>query len=351
MRIVQFIDSLALGGAERMAVNITEALNSRGVKTALCSLRSEGPLLAKLSPNTKFLSLGKKSSFDLNSFWRLRRWVILNDFNIIHAHSSTIVWAVMLRISGVKVRIIWHDHFGGSDLNKGRIRKFVLNNLGRINGVISVNARLYNWIQANRKHQKIIQIENFPSLDRSPEEIVKSDILVLANFRRQKDHFTFLKSLEVLKEKGFCPTFSLVGLDVDKEYRDEVNLFIQNKGLSKYCVFIGASTSPEKFLFGASVGLLSSKSEGLPVSLLEYGLAGIIPITTDVGDCARVVGSNGYVMPSGDFEGMSKAIQEALNNRDRNVHAHKFQKRVNESFGANNFLNLYLPFLKEVFND
>ena len=133
--------------------------------------------------------------------------------------------------------------------------------------------------------------------------------------------------------------------------RDEVNLFIQNKGLSKYCVFIGASSSPEKFLFGASVGLLSSKSEGLPVSLLEYGLAGIIPITTDVGDCARVVGSNGYVIPSGDFEGMSKAIQEALNNRDRNVRAYKFQKRVNESFGANNFLNLYLPFLKEVLND
>ena len=213
-----------------MAVNITETLNLHGIDTGICSLRSGGPLEERLDSKTNLFLLGKKSAFDIFAFFKLRRWIIQNDFDLIHAHSSTIIWAVILSISGVKAKIVWHDHFGGLNLNQGIVRRFVLNCLNQIHGVISVNERLYNWIKLNSTTTRLIQLDNFPILAKMSGKTVKADIVLLANFRRQKDHFTFLQSLVLLREEGLCPTFSLVGHTVDKDYRGEVDDFIINNG-------------------------------------------------------------------------------------------------------------------------
>ena len=64
------------------------------------------------------------------------------------------------------------------------------------------------------------------------------------------------------------------------------------------------------FLHGADCGVLSSVSEGLPVSLLEYGMAGLPVIVTDVGQCAEVVGNGrfGRVVPPGKPNSDGKGI-------------------------------------------
>ena len=60
MRIIQLIDSLEAGGAERMAVSYANALAQEIEFSALVATRKEGPLLNQIESNVPYLFLNKK---------------------------------------------------------------------------------------------------------------------------------------------------------------------------------------------------------------------------------------------------------------------------------------------------
>ena len=60
MRILQIIDSLEAGGAERMAVNYANALADKIDFSGLVATRKEGALRNQLSINVSYLFLNKK---------------------------------------------------------------------------------------------------------------------------------------------------------------------------------------------------------------------------------------------------------------------------------------------------
>ena len=67
MRILQLIDSLEAGGAERMAVSYANALNRNVGFGALVTTRAEGSLKNQLDKNVVYSFLNRKSTFDFNS--------------------------------------------------------------------------------------------------------------------------------------------------------------------------------------------------------------------------------------------------------------------------------------------
>jgi hypothetical protein len=75
MRIIQIIDSLEAGGAERMAVNYANAFYNKIEFSGLVVSRKQGPLLQQLNHKVGYLFLNKKSSIDLRALSRLRWFV------------------------------------------------------------------------------------------------------------------------------------------------------------------------------------------------------------------------------------------------------------------------------------
>ena len=61
MRILQLIDSLEAGGAERMAVNYANALATTLEFSSLVATRKEGPLLGEIDSKVIYLFLNKKN--------------------------------------------------------------------------------------------------------------------------------------------------------------------------------------------------------------------------------------------------------------------------------------------------
>ena len=61
MRILQIIDSLEVGGAERMAVNYANSLAGRVAFSGLAATRAEGPLRDELNAGTDMFSFGKNT--------------------------------------------------------------------------------------------------------------------------------------------------------------------------------------------------------------------------------------------------------------------------------------------------
>ena len=72
MRILQFIDTLETGGAERMAVNYANALHQAGDFVALAVTRKEGSMRAELHPEVPYLFVQKKGTIDIPALFRVR---------------------------------------------------------------------------------------------------------------------------------------------------------------------------------------------------------------------------------------------------------------------------------------
>ena len=57
----------------------------------------------------------------------------------------------------------------------------------------------------------------------------------------------------------------------------------------------------------------------MPLALLEYGMAGLPVVVTDVGQCGKVVGENGIVVPVGEVEAFAAAILETIENKEESA--------------------------------
>ena len=121
MRILQIIDSLEAGGAERMAVNYANALAEKIDFSGLVSTRKEGALLDQINSNVSYMCLNKKGTFDLKALFVLRKFVVENKIEIIHAHSTSFFIAFLLKLLYPSLKLIWHDHYGDSEFLIKRI--------------------------------------------------------------------------------------------------------------------------------------------------------------------------------------------------------------------------------------
>ena len=134
MRIVQIIDSLEAGGAERMAVNYANALSEKIEFSGLVTTRKEGVLRNQINEKVSYLFLKKKKRIDVQSVFKLRNYIKKNNVTYLHAHSSSFFIAVLVKLTLPKIKIIWHDHYGISqDLSVRRniVLKLLLNPLTR----------------------------------------------------------------------------------------------------------------------------------------------------------------------------------------------------------------------------
>ena len=164
MKVLQLIDSLAIGGAERMSVNLANALAKEGVGSFLCATRKGGDLEAMVAPEVTCLILGKRAPVDLKALWRLAGFVRQNQIDIIHAHSSSFFTAVLVKLL-TGVRVVWHDH-NGNRMQANNTNKVIILGSVFFDAVISVNEKLAEW---SRKHlliseNRIVYLPNLPNL-------------------------------------------------------------------------------------------------------------------------------------------------------------------------------------------
>ena len=82
--------------------------------------------------------------------------------------------------------------------------------------------------------------------------------------------------------------------------------------------FAGWRTDPWPCLGAADVFLMPSRSEGLPLALLEAMAAGLPAVATDVGAVGEVLesGVSGLVVPPEDPAATATALQDLLDDAD-----------------------------------
>ncbi len=304
MRIVQIIDSLEVGGAEKMAVNYANALVGLVDFSGLITTRTEGDLKTQLSEKVDYLFLKKNKTIDLGAAWRLRNYCKTNQIEIVHAHSSSYFVAVLAKISYPKIKIVWHDHNGLSEfISKKETIALKLASFF-FKGIIVVNDQLKKWAERELYCDNVIYFPNFTSIDTNiaSETNLKGTtgkrILCLANLRLQKNHFLLLEVAQKVKENYPEWTFHLVGKDFKDEYSAQIKALITSKQLQNTVFVYGSKNDTTNIIRQSDIAILTSDSEGLPVALIEYGLLSKPVVTTSVGEIPFMMthGVNGFMV-------------------------------------------------------
>lgn len=355
--ILQMVEHLLPGGAERMAVNISNLLAENNYKVVLCPTRAKGALESEVNSAVKLECLNKRSFLDIKAFAKFYSIVKKNKIQIIHAHSSSVIWATLLKLIRPNVKVIWHDHYGSRLTDKKNIIYKSLSPF--IFGIITVNQTLYDWSQKNmniKNKKNILMLNNFPVLNnqfskKKDNELI--NIVLLANLREEKDHLNFLKAFALIKDKiaSYEVNINFAGLYWDNEYFQLLTDFIEKEKLTSKVTFLGSVENVSKLLANSDIGIITSVYEGLPVSLLEYGYASLPVIVTDVGQCAEVVhyGECGIVVPPSAPQEMAKKLLDLINNPQKRVELGvALKERIEKEYGAQNFLKAYQQLITNV---
>ncbi|WP_281336149.1 glycosyltransferase [Flavobacterium eburneipallidum] len=356
MRILQIIDSLEAGGAERMAVNYANALAEKIDFSGLVVSRKEGSLLNQVHPKVAYLFLNKKGAIDFRALFALRKFAIDNKVEVIHAHSTSFFLAFLLKLSCPSLQLIWHDHYGDSEFLAERPSLALRITLPFFSGIIAVNQHLKNWAEQKMNHKNVIYLPNFPSkVSETLEKTVLKGIqgkriLSLANLRVQKNHFLLLEVAKKIQFSHPDYTFHLVGKDFEDEYSNQIKKLIQDFNLENTVFIYGSRQDISNVLAQSTIAVLTSQSEGLPVALLEYGWHEKPVVVTNVGEIPLLVqdGENGFLVEAGNMESFYNSLVQLIENEILQYNFGKaFQKTVSDNYSEETVMIHYLDWLQK----
>jgi glycosyltransferase involved in cell wall biosynthesis len=330
IRILHIIDTLNAGGTEKQCVKIIKGTNKDKFEVQMVTFNRNGPLFHDLEKegiqvNEFRITRGYYTLTSILQILRLARFIRKGEFHIVQTYGfySTIPGVLAAKIARVPVVLS-----GKRDMNEMLPRhKVVVEKLfWRFCDRIVVNAkkiRDYLICDEGISREKIELIYNGVDLNycgkfTQMDYHSKANIIgMIANFRKQKDHSTFLiAAANILKDKPDA-RFVLVGSGPSQ---DEIKNLAKRLGINDNITFKGTKIGKElhEILNSFTISVLSSTNEGVPNVILESLALGIPVIANPSGGVPEVIedGLTGYIVPYKRPDILAEKIIYLIDNKD-----------------------------------
>lgn len=326
------VESLRIGGAERVVCNLAQAFDDRGWNVDVVVFRELGPLAAELPPSIEVVNL--RSRRMLIAIPSLARWLRRERpdavvANLTHVNLATLLAERIARVAPATV-IVEHSQFSERiERLEGRKEALTARLAGRLYptaaGVVAVSDGLADDVAAvtGMDRSLITTIYNPVDVDsvreRSREPVDLPDAVddgspVLVSVGRlgeRKDVPTTLRAFRTVLEDRDC-WLVLCG---DGPERRRLESLATELGIRERVHFTGWVDNPYPYMRRADVLVLSSKSEGLGNVLIEAMAVGCPVVSTDCESGPGEIlegGTWGPLVPVGDHEELTSAILETL---------------------------------------
>lgn len=348
--VMHVTDTLEIGGAERMAVSLANYMPRSRFEPHLCTTRRSGPLADVLRPDVGRCSLDRRLTFDISAVLHLVTYIRRHKIRIIHAHGSAVFMSAAASLFKPFPAVIWHIHYG-RHATETRVSWQYRLIKGRVKWAIGVSEALASWARNNVGVQasRVTYIPNFSQPTGHFSTLTDfpgtkgERIVCVANFVAEKDHLTLLRAMREIVQSRPTTHLLLVGAGSNSPWGQAAQEYIQAAHLEANVSLLGQRRDVFAILHACDIGVLSSKVEGLPLALIEYGEAGLPVVVTAVGQCADVVdhGKAGIVVQPGDDAQLAEALLQLLSSpRERATLGETLRTRVREKFSADNSVEL-----------
>lgn len=329
MKILQVINSLATGGAEKLLLEALPLHNEKGIIMDILVLNGkEHPFLKELKKLEccNVISLGNKSVYNPLQIFKIIPF--LKKYDIVHVHLFPAqYWVVLAKIiSFSKTKLLFTEH---STSNR-RIKNNWLKPIDRFfyrkySKIICITNEVFNVIQEHTSLSKLtfkiikngVAIEKFKeAVPFSKNEFFKEKtvniklLIQISSFQEPKDQVTLIASLPFLP---INVKLLLVGEGILKE---SCEALVQKLQLSERVVFLGLRMDVPRLLKTADIIVLSSKYEGLSLSSIEGMASGRPFVASDVPGLTEIVAGAGVLFELGNAVELAEKIMKLLNDND-----------------------------------
>jgi glycosyltransferase involved in cell wall biosynthesis/peptidoglycan/xylan/chitin deacetylase (PgdA/CDA1 family) len=326
LRILQLVNSLDTGGAEKMVSSLSLELKRMGHSVEVLCLREFGQMPVPMERFTEngvgVRKFGKKDGLSVTCIWNLARFLKSERMDVIHSHNPLVTHyaaaAALLARTPLSVSTI----HGTSTLEIQKWARVLFSGSCRLTDKIvlvcrQVQEEFCRRFRAFRNRTATIpngiDVSELIGIPPRPS----SDEFVFGTVGRLvpvKDHHNLLVAFAKLRE-GF-PFCRLEVLGTG-ELQEELRTFAAALGLAQAVRFHGWSTDIPGFLSGIDTFVLSSRSEGLPMTLLEAMAAGVPVVSTAVGGVPEVVepAGCGWLARPGDPVDLAAKMECAISAR------------------------------------
>ncbi len=333
-RVLWLTKGLGLGGAERL-LTLTAARIDRSrfaVEVAYLLPWKDAFVRELEEAGVPTVCLGSRDGADRRWPLRLRRLLRDRDYAIVHTHSPVPAAAARMLVRA-PTRLLHTEH---NMWDRYRRPTYLANALTypRNQAVIAVSdgvaASIHRprWVlgryppvetllygvepaSAPRGHQARLAARRELGIDEAVPVIGN-----VANLTPKKDHAGLLAAFDVVRRRVPEAELLLVGsgpleADLKAEVRD--------RELDGSVRFLGSRDDVPALLPALDVFVLSSRYEGLPISLLEAMAAEVACVTTRVGGIPEAItdGVDGRLVGPGDPSALAAALVEVLSDAER----------------------------------
>lgn len=313
-----------IAGAQRNVLDLATAAHEVA-EVVVCASSPDGPLAAALHARSipfepiDDLAPGRGARGLWAASRHLARAIGRHRPDVIHAHSSTAGLLARLLARRRAIPCVFTAHgwsfvSGAPWLRRvgGLAIELVGGRLGADVIVVSTHdldvARRLRITDPGHLHQIECGIpERAPTSTRPPS--TSPALLMTARFERQKDHACLLRALADLTDLPW--TLTLAG---DGPLFDATRTLARDLDIDQRVRFLGFVRDMDAVVDDASLFVLASHYEGLPISIMEALRAGLPVVASDVGGVAEAVqpGVNGHLVPAGDPDALAAALRAML---------------------------------------
>ena len=349
LRVAQLVETLDMGGAEHLAVQVANARAAAGDVSFLYVLTGRGPLAERIAPavHARYLGywrapIGNPLRFlpSLVRGYRLLAGQCRTDaVQVVQTHlPAANFWGLLLSLRhccavvGTVHNNAEFRYGAADDPLRARLRRWAYRRLlQRAEAVVAVSTDVRRSLLEDLHldeavAQRLVVVPNgvalpplLPAEARAevrrhhdvPEQIPL--ILGAGRLTEQKNFAALVEAAAVLRERQRDFRILVAG---EGELRSSLQARIADLGLSERMRLLGNVTDLGDLMQAADLFVLPSLWEGLPLVLLEALAAGLPVVATRIRGVAEVIqdGVQGRLVPTRDAAALAAVLEELLEN-------------------------------------
>lgn len=340
LRLAFVLDETAVGGVEKLMLDVFRSFDPAVVEPVLICLRTPGPLAdAYRGAGFPVEVMGRTGRFDPRTLPRLAATLRRRDVDAVlvphHHRAALALGRLAARVARVPVTLVAAHDMDLTSVGGQVLPRWAVNTLGETDALVLLAPSQGEYLRREEgvgrrpwSRTREVVIPNGVRVGPLPDEAARREARarlglpadafvagIVARLSAQKAHHVLFEAFAILRRSH--PLAQLVVVGGGPRDR-ELRALATDLGLGDAVHFTGVLSDVAAVLPALDVSCLSSVHEGVPMAVIESMASGIPVVATDCGAMRDLIvdGAQGFLVSVGDAAALADRLRRLAGDQD-----------------------------------